>query len=294
MTSTKAMAYLEAVLAATVWGASFIATKVALRDISPITVVWMRFAIGLLILGIMVSIRKQFALPAKNDWKYFALLGFLGITFHQWLQSNGLQTSEAGTTAWIVASTPVFMALLGWLALHEKLNARKVSGIALAFMGVLLVASHGDIASITVGKFGAPGDVLILFSAINWSIVSTLSRRGLNLYPAGLFTFYMMAFGLIFSSILFVYGGYYTEILAPTLDGWMGVGFLGIFCSGLAYIWWYDALQTLTTAETGVFLYIEPLVAMIVAFVILDESITLASVLGGSIILFGVWLVNKS
>ena len=294
MISSKAVAYLEAVLAATVWGASFIATKVALRDISPITIVWMRFAIGLLILGFMVFMRKQFALPAKNDWKYFALLGFLGITFHQWLQSNGLQTSEAGTTAWIVASTPVFMAVLGWFALREKLNGRKVTGIALAFMGVLLVASRGDLSSISVGKFGAPGDVLILMSAINWSIVSTLSRRGLNLYPAGLFTFYMMAFGLVFSSILFVYGGYYTEILSPTFDGWMGVGFLGIFCSGLAYIWWYDALQSLTTVETGVFLYIEPLVAMVVAFVILGESITIASVIGGAIILFGVWLVNKT
>jgi drug/metabolite transporter (DMT)-like permease len=294
MTSSKAVAYIEAVLAATAWGASFIATKVALRDISPITIVWMRFAIGLLILGFMVSIRKQFALPAKSDWKYFALLGFLGITFHQWLQSNGLQTSEAGTTAWIVASTPVFMALLGWLALHEKLNARKAIGIVLAFVGVLLVASRGDIASISVGRFGAPGDVLILMSAINWSIVSTLSRRGLNLYPAGLFTFYMMAFGLVFSSILFVSGGYYNEIFSPTLDGWMGVGFLGIFCSGLAYIWWYDALQSLTTVETGVFLYIEPLVAMLVAFVVLGESITIASVIGGGIILVGVWLVNKT
>ncbi len=70
--------------------------------------------------------------------------------------------------------------------------------------------------------------------------------------------------------------------------------FLGIFCSGLAYIAWYDALQALSTANTGVFLYIEPLIAMVVAFFMLGEAITVVSVFGGGVILFGVWLVNQS
>jgi drug/metabolite transporter (DMT)-like permease len=134
MTKSKLFPYLEAGFAATVWGASFIATKVALKDVSPITIVWMRFAMGVIILGLAVALRKQFALPNKNEWGYFALLGFLGITFHQWLQSNALKTSEASTTAWIVATTPVFMALLGWLILKEKLSGIKTLGILLAFV----------------------------------------------------------------------------------------------------------------------------------------------------------------
>jgi drug/metabolite transporter (DMT)-like permease len=66
-----------------------------------------------------------------------------------------------------------------------------------------------------------------------------------------------------------------------------------VFCSGLAYTAWYDALQALTTASTGAFLYIEPLIAMIAALFVLGEPITLPSLVGGGIILFGVWLVNK-
>jgi len=61
----------------------------------------------------------------------------------------------------------------------------------------------------------------------------------------------------------------------------------------LAYIAWYDALKALTTAQTGVFLYIEPLVAVGVAYFLLAEPITPASILGGAIILLGVWLVNR-
>jgi drug/metabolite transporter (DMT)-like permease len=74
----------------------------------------------------------------------------------------------------------------------------------------------------------------------------------------------------------------------------MGVGFLGIFCSGLAYIAWYDGLQALPASQIGAFLYIEPLVAVIVAWAILGEGILLITLAGGAIILLGVRLVQKN
>ena len=294
MPNTKLLPLLEALFAVLVWGASFIATKVALRDISPITVVWLRFAMGVVILGIAVMARKQFALPKRNEWLYFALLGFLGITFHQWLQSTALTTSRASTTAWIVATTPVFMALLGLLILREKLNWLQTGGILLAAMGVILVVSNGDLASLELGKFGAPGDILVLISAFNWAVFSTLSRRGLASHPATRMMFYVMTLGWIFTSVLFFSSPNVREIPQLTLNGWLGVSFLGIFCSGLAYIAWYDALQALPAAQLGAFLYLEPPVAVIVAALILTELMTWAAFFGGTIILFGVWLVNRN
>ncbi len=294
MPKFKLLPILEALFAVLVWGASFIATKVALRDISPITVVWLRFAMGVVILGIAVMARKQFALPKRNEWLYFALLGFLGITFHQWLQSTALTTSRASTTAWIVATTPVFMALLGLLILKEKLNWLQTGGILLAATGVILVVSNGDLASLELGKFGAPGDILVLISAFNWAVFSTLSRRGLASHPAAQMMFYVMTFGWIFTSVLFFSSPSLREIPQLTLNGWLGVSFLGIFCSGLAYIAWYDALQALPAAQLGAFLYLEPPVAVIVAALVLTESMTWAALLGGAIILLGVWLVNRN
>lgn len=294
MPNSKLFTYIEALFAVIVWGASFIATKIALLDISPVVIVWLRFLMGVLILGMAVVLRQQFNLPDKKEWTYFALLGFLGITFHQVLQSNGLQTSEAGTTAWIVATTPVFMALLGWLLLKEGLGWIKTAGILMAFIGVLVVVSKGEFHSIAIGKFGAPGDILILISAVNWAVFSALSRRGLKSHPASLMMFYVMIAGWLFSSLLFVSAKGFAEISKLTFNGWMAVTFLGIFCSGLAYIAWYDALKALTTAQTGVFLYLEPLVAVVVAFFMLGEAIRLASLIGGAVILFGVWLVNRN
>lgn len=292
MRSNRA-AYAKVTFAVAAWGASFIATKVALADISPVTVVWLRFAMGVAILGAAVGARKQFALPKVNELGYFALLGFIGITFHQWLQSTGLVTAQASTTAWIVATTPVFMALLGYLLLKERLGWIKVGGILLAGLGVLLVVSKGELSSLAAGRIGTPGDLLILISAPNWAVFSVLSRQGLRKHPAARMMLYVMGLGWLFTSALFFTGPGLAEIGQLTFNGWLAVGFLGIACSGLAYIFWYDGLQAIPAAQVGAFLYLEPLVAVAVAALVLGEAILAASLVGGLIILLGVWLVNR-
>ena len=89
---------------------------------SPATIVWLRFCMGIVILGLAAVHRHELSPPARRDWPLLVLLGFIGVAFHQWLQSNGLRTAAATTTAWLVATTPIFIALLGWIALREKLK----------------------------------------------------------------------------------------------------------------------------------------------------------------------------
>jgi len=285
--------YLKVIFSVVVWGASFIATKIALQDVSPATVVWLRFGIGVLVLGLAALWQGQLTLIKRKDIPYFILLGFIGIAFHQWLQSTGLVTAQASTTAWIVATTPIFMALLGWLILREKLTKLQVFGIALATVGVMLVVSEGDLPSLTKGDFGAVGNILILISAPNWAVFSTLSRRGLQEHPASLMLLYVMGFGWLFTSVTFFIGPGLSEIGELTINGWLGIVFLGVACSGLAYIFWYDGLQAIPASQVGAFLYLEPLVAVFVAAIVLNEPILLVSLVGGGTILLGVWLVNR-
>jgi drug/metabolite transporter (DMT)-like permease len=293
MHKSKLLPYFEATFAVVVWGGSFIATKIAVGQISPIAVVWVRFAMGIPLILIAAFMRKQFAFPNGNEWLYFTLLGFLGITFHQWLQSNGLKTAQATTTAWIVSTSPAFIAILGWLILKEKLNLLQSFGIVFAMFGVLVVVSKGDLSTIAVGKFGTYGDFLILISSINWAIFSILSRRGLRDHPSTLLTFWVMTIGWLITSIAFLANRSYTEI--PHLDarGWTAMIYLGIFTTGFAYIAWFDALSQLPAAQTGAFLFIEPLTSMVVASIVLNEQITPVSVFGGVVILIGIWLVNR-
>jgi drug/metabolite transporter (DMT)-like permease len=286
---------LEAVFTVVVWGGTFIATKIALQEVSPATVVWVRFAMGVVILGAAVILRKQFALPERNEWAYFALLGFIGVAFHQWLQANGLKTAQATTTAWIVATTPVFIALLGWSVLKEKFTWVRVGGILLAAFGVLLIVSKGNLGALFTGRVGTVGDLLILISAPNWAIYTVLSRRELARHPAARMMFFVMLLGWLFISIwIFGFGPGLSEIGHLDGRGWVAVLGLGILGSGLAYIAYYDALQVLPASQLGVFLNIEPLVTTLLAAPLLGEPITLIILIGGAIIIMGIYLVNRS
>jgi len=293
MPKTKLLPYLEALFAVVVWGASFIATKIAVGLVSPIAVVWIRFAMGIPILFVAVTARKQFAFPKKNEWPYFALLGFIGISFHQWLQSNGLQTAQATTTAWIVATSPAFIAILAWMVLKEKLNLLQSAGILLAMLGVLVVVSKGDFSALTIGNFGSIGDFLILISAVNWAVFSILSRKGLQNHPSTQLTLWIMIIGWAIITIPFLLGGNFSEIASLNSRGWWALIYLGIFTTGLAYIAWFDALGQLPAAQTGAFLFIEPLSSMITADIVLKEHVTAAAIFGGAVILLGIWLVNR-
>jgi len=290
---TRLRAYIKICITVIVWGISFIAIKIALRDLSPVSVVWLRFGMGVAVLAFVALARQQLNLPSHRDLAYFALLGFLGITFHQLLQSTALLTTQASTASWIVATIPVFMALLGWLFLKEKLGWLKTSGIALAAMGVLLVVTNGNLGSLVRGNFGTVGDILVLISALNWAIFSVLSRPGTQRFPVTQMTLFVMGFGWLFISIQFIAIRGWTEIPNVTINGWLAIAFLGILCSGLGYVFWYDGLQAIPASQVGVFLNFEPLVTLIVAAAMLGEGIYISSLLGGGLILAGVWMVNR-
>lgn len=289
----RTAAIVKVTLAVLVWGASFIATKLALRETSPVVIIWFRFGIGVLILGAFVIARKEFAFPGRRELGYFALLGLLGITFHQWVQVTGLQTARATTTAWIITTIPIFIALLARMMLKEKLGWGRIAGIVLASVGVLLVVTHGDLDAILHGQFGTWGDFLILISAVNWAIFSVLSRKALQAHPATQMMFFVMLFGWLFTSVWLATTSDVQSVLHFSSQTWLCLLFLGVFCSGIAYIFWYDGLKELPASQIGTFLYLEPLVAVIVAALLLQEELYVAVFVGGAAILTGVWMVNR-
>ncbi len=292
-TGRSALPYVEAFFAVAFWGASFVATKIAVSVLSPVAVVWVRFGMGLLILGAATYLRGELVFPGWKDLGQFTLLGLIGIAFHQWLQSNALVTSQATTSAWIVAASPVYMALLGLLVLKERLLGQQWGGIFLAAAGVLLVVSKGSLAGLASGSSIQPGDWLMLVSSLNWAVFSILSRRVLQRHPAMRMLFYVMGTGWLFTTLQFLAGGRAAGLLAVSLDGWLAILFLGVFCSGLAYIFWFDALKAIPSAQTGAFLYVEPLVTVLVSMLVLSEPVLWSTLVGGAIILAGLWLVNR-
>lgn len=292
----RTTAYIGLGLTVAFWGASFVAIKVLLRELGPAPITVLRFGVGVVFLAAVSAGRRQLQLPTWRDVPWLALLGFIGITLHQWLQATGLQSASATVTSWIVASIPVFVALLGRLVLRERLGGWRVSGIALAAAGVLLIVSNGNLRGLLAGTAGTPGDILIGLSAVNWAVFTILSKRFMErsgaLRPVTMMLC-VMGFGWLFSLVWLSIAGGSESILRLSTDGWWAMAFLGIACSGLAYLFWYDALDRIDATQAGVFLYFGPLVTAALAWPVLGEPVSGAMLAGGSAIVLGVWLVNR-
>ena len=133
----------------------------------------------------------------------------------------------------------------------------------------------------------------MFLSAPNWALFTVLSKRILNRMPSALMITYVMAFGWLAVVPLFLGASGWLDIPRLTLAGWGGIAFLGVLCSGVAYTFWYDALEAAGASQVAAFLYIEPIVTVIVAATLIGEQVTWATLMGGAIILLGLWLVNR-
>jgi len=290
---------LEAFLAIVFWGASFVATKVVLRELSPITIVVVRFALGLATLIPIVSLKhewrhiRRWDPTRKWDLGWFLLLGFNGIFVHQLLQVNGLTSTSATNTGWMVALIPVFTALLAWMLLGEVFDIGHLFGLALAVLGTLLVVSRGELRPGVIDLPATRGDLYVFLSAPNWAVFSVLSKRVLTRYPPSFMMTLTMGLGWLMLLPLFVGATGWQELPGLSFDGWVGLLFLGLLCSGVAYVFWYDALDAAGAGQVASFLYLEPLVTLIVAVLLLDERPAPGTLAGGGLIMAGVWLVNR-
>jgi drug/metabolite transporter (DMT)-like permease len=284
----------KALVAIVVWGASFIATKTALGEVGSFAIITLRFGMGVVVLLVTVAARGQLRWPSRRELALFALLGFQGVLLHQLLQVTGLRFTSATNTGWMVALIPVFTALLARGFLREHLTAMQTGGIALAFAGALVVLGHGWPRLPPLHAAATWGDFLVFLSAPNWAVFSVLSKPALRSRPAALVMTWVLLLGWLMTLPFFAVTHGWTDLAALSARGWTAILFLGVFCSGAAYIFWYDSLVAADASRVAAFLYLEPLVTVAVAGWLLHEAITAATLAGGAIILIGVWLVQRA
>ena len=279
------------VLAVIFWGSSFIAVKIALKELQPTTIVTLRLVAAALFLFIIALTRKNsFAINLKSHGSIF-ILALISV-FHLWIQVKALEFTTASNSGWIVGTAPVFIAVLGVFFFKEKLTLYKVSGILIALAGLILLISRGNIFSISLIE--NKGDLMMLSSAFIWGVYSIANKKITLTYPPLMMIFYLFLMMAIIILPFTINSQTIKSISELSLNGWAAVLFLGLFCSGIAYVIWAAALRDMDSAKVGAFLYLEPFVTVIMAWFVLSEQITLLMLLSGIIILFGVYLVNRA
>jgi drug/metabolite transporter (DMT)-like permease len=284
---------LLAFIAIVFWGVSFVATRVALRHVSPITLVVTRFALGLLLLNAILLLRGGPLIPPRGRWRMLAILGFVGIFVHMLLQAYALTTTTAVRTGWLIGIIPIWSSLLAAIFLREKFGPWKLSGLILGFLGAVVVVTRGRLSTEFLGLPSTRGDLLVLASTMTWAIYTVIGQETIRGLGSLRTTAGAMLFGWIMLVPFFVARHGWTELAAVPPPGWGAILFLGLGCSGLAYWFWYSALGRVETSRVAVFLYLEPLVTVAAAVPLLGETVSASTIVGGAMVLAGVALVQR-
>jgi drug/metabolite transporter (DMT)-like permease len=285
---------LSAFLAIVLWGLSFVATKAALRELSPVTLIFTRFALGTALLVGTLAARRRPVVPPPASWGALALMGFVGIFVHQLLQSYGIGMTSAVHAGWIIGLIPIWSALIAALFLRERFGAAKVAGLLLGFAGAVLVVTRGRIASGLLALPGTRGDLLMLASTLNWAIYTALGHGTIRRLGSLRATAGAMFLGWVMLAPLFLRAQGWREYHALSPAGIGAVLFLGFGASGLGYLFWYGALERVETSRVAAFLYIEPLVTLAAAMILLHEPVGVVTLAGGLMVLGGVALVQRA
>ena len=267
------------------WASSFAAVRASLQAFTPGHIALFRFLIASVLLAVLALINR-IKLPKLKDIPVIFLLGFLGIAVFHTAQNYGQVTVTAGSAAMIVSSVPIFTAMLATILLREKLKLWGWLGIFISFLGVYLIAL-GEREGI---KF-APGVIILLLAAITAATYFVLQKPYLRRYSALQLVTYMMWVGTLF--LLVFTPGLIEEVTNAPIEATMAAIFLGIFPSAVAYVTWSYALSRAPASIVASFLYLQPVLAVIIAWIWLSEIPALISIFGGVVTLLGVFLVNK-
>jgi drug/metabolite transporter (DMT)-like permease len=274
---------LELTLLGAVWGGSFLFMRVAASDFGPLALVEVRLALGALILTpFLWRARAQFtALTWLRVAGIAAINSMLPFALFAW----GAERAPAGVGAITNAMTVMFTALVAYLLYGERIDARRLSGLAAGFVGVIVLAS-GRIAGESVGAAALAGTTASLMYGFGINLV----RRYLTGYPSAA----VAAANLICAALMLAPFALWTwpqhRISAAS---WLCAVLLGVLCTGFAFVLYYRLIARIGPARASTVTYLIPLFGVIWAWLVLGEPLTLTMALAGALILAGVALSQQ-
>ncbi len=297
--SVKSMiiCHVLAVLVVAAWGSSFISTKILLNaGLGSTEIYLIRFLLAYVIMVILAH--KRWFCRRLSEELLFLLCGLFAGSLYFLVENTALEYTTTTNVGLLTSTSPLFtMLFISLVYRSERPNGGMVIGSLVAFAGVVLVILNSATDSDGMG-FNPIGDILSLIAAASWAVYSLILRR-LNVeYDVMFITRKTFFYGMLTSLPVLLLETPkpgrepFLEILSHS-EVWGNLIFLGLGSSLLAFLIWAEVIKRVGAVKANNYLYLQPIVTMIVSYLILKEAITLVGICGSVLILGGLWLGDR-
>lgn len=277
------------VVMAVIWGVNFSVVKYGTQVMEPLAYNALRMAIGCAVLMVFALWRPGMRASTRDRLQLMAL-GVLGHCLYQVLFINGIARTRAGTASLVVAASPAVVALVARAYGHEKLPLRAVVGIALSITGVVLVLGG------TISADGAShlvGDLMILAAVVAWAFYTTLLLPFTKRVDALRLAAWTLLGGVLPLVVIASPALWRTDWGAVTPLTWSAVLYSGLMAMVVAYLLWYRGVKEIGATRTAMFGNLQPIVALLVAWIALAEVPTAFQGAGAATVIGGLYLSRR-
>ena len=281
----------------TVWGTNFVVMKVILEVMHPHVVnVFRIISAGLALLYLhhrrQRDMGQTFFQPLREYPVELVTIGVLGWFMYQIAFIVGLDNTTAGTAAIIMASLPLWTALISVMLRVERLTHVGWLGIVVTMVGTGMVILSGD-ATVSVGGEYLFGNLIMLSAALLWGLNTVLTRRLVHrVSPVGITILALLVSLPLLSAVSIPY---WSEVMWDRVDWviWAAIIFSGSLSTGLAIVLWNAAVKKVGASHTAAFQNLVPIIALITSYLILHEQILPWQIIGGSFTILGLVIMRK-
>jgi len=291
--TTQKKTYLALVMVTIIWGNSFVAIKHAVQFLTPIELTILRFIpVAVAFVALLLPTQRAFFWAmARKEWPILILLGLTGAVCYNIFVMIGSQKIAAGTVSLIVPPlNPIFTFILSIIFLKERSTVKKMMGLVLASIGLYIIVRYASGERIVLSYLRYV--LITMLAPLCFAFYTILGKPLVARYPPLQVTGGAMIAAVI--PLLFLIDGDLVAKL-PTLPAsvWLSIAFLSFLCTVFAFVVWFWALQQMEASQVSSFTYLVPLFGVSFSQVILGESITPALIIGGAVLLSGVYIVNR-
>ena len=284
--------YLLLVLTTLFWSGNFVLGRAVHTVFTPFTLSFWRWAVALVILlpFVATSLRGQAPL-VRRRWPILLLLSVLGVVNFNTFVYIGLQTTTATNAVIMLSVTPVLIVALSFLLLRQTVTGWQAAGIGVSLAGVLFIVSRGNLEALLARQFN-PGDLWILAAVFSWALYSVCLRwRPAELKPLA-FQAATMLIGVALLTPLYGWDLAQGQTFVVNVATVASIGYLALFPSILAYIFWNRAVAELGANRTGQFLHLMPAFGAVLSMLFLGERRHDFHGIGIALIATGIYLAT--